>query len=176
MNAGPHMMTVSGRRFHFDNPDPDEIVLSDIAFALAHLNRFTGHAGTYSVATHSLNVLRCALDRGASGQEARAALMHDAHEAYVGDVSTPLKIAIGPAFAAIDRRAACAVADRFKFDPDLEIVRRADRMVTHAEALHFIGDEAKSWATEPWREFDPYRFRDQPDMSFLTACEQWGIR
>lgn len=178
MSTGPHMTTRSGRRFYFDNPDPspEAIILSDIDYALRHLNRFTGHVGPYNVATHSVNVLRCALELGAQPHEARAALMHDAHEAFVGDVSSPLKIAIGPAFAHIDARAARAIVIRFKLDTSVEtghIVHTADRMVTHAEALAFMGDAAKVWAVDPWPNFDPDRYQGR--YEFENACEEWGI-
>ena len=175
MSTGPYMMTRSGRRFYFAAPDPspDAIILSDIDFALRHLNRFTGHVGPYNVATHSVNVLHCAIDLGASHETARRALMHDAHEAFVGDISSPLKMAIGPAFAEIDQRAAAAVEQRFDLRGDTDIVHWADRMVTHAEALHFMGDAAKVWATDPWANFDPDRFQGR--YSFSNACEEWGI-
>lgn len=172
MTQGPYMMTRSGRRFYFDNPDPSSIDLADIDFALRHLNRFTGHVGTYNVAVHSVNVLRCALELGADDATARAALMHDAHEAFVGDVSSPLKLAIGPAFDEIDRRAAAAVAARFGLGGAPDLVHKADRMVTHAEALCFMGDAAKVWAVDPWTNFRPdglYRY------AFSNACEERGI-
>lgn len=173
MSTGPYMMTRSGRRFYFDNPDPSSISLPDIDYALRHLNRFTGHVGDYNVATHSINVLHCALELGADHETARHSLGHDGHEAFVGDVSSPLKMAIGSAFVAIDERAMQAVAIRFKFCGDLAIVRAADRMVTHAEALAFMGDAAKVWAVDPWLGFDDRKHRSR--FAFREACEEWGI-
>lgn len=172
MTAGPYMMTCSGRRFYFHDPDPASIDLYDIDFALRHLNRFTGHVGSYHVATHSVAVMRCAIELGADELTIRAALMHDAHEAFVGDISSPLKAAIGPAFAEIDRRAAQAVAQRFQIGEwyDHEIVHKADRMVTAAEALAFMGDRARVWAVDPWQSFEPNR-----RYSFMNACASWGI-
>lgn len=174
MTSAPYMMTRSGRRFYFGNPVPSEILLSDIAFALWHLNRFIGHVGPYNVAMHSVNVLHCALGLGADRETARAALMHDAHEAFVGDISSPLKAAIGFDFQVIDHRAARAVSIRFGLDNvDHAIVHAADRMVTHAEALHFMGDAAKVWATDPWGSFDPAKYQG-PDY-FSSYCKGWGI-
>lgn len=57
-----------------------------IARALAHINRFTGHGGTYSVAQHCV-LMSARVER----HLAFSALMHDAPEAYIGDVSAPLK-------------------------------------------------------------------------------------
>lgn len=57
-----------------------------IARALSNINRFTGHAGQYSVAQH------CVLaSRSAEPAFALDVLLHDAPEAYIGDVSAPLK-------------------------------------------------------------------------------------
>ena len=57
-----------------------------IARAMSNINRFTGHAGQYSVAQH------CVLaSRQADRAFALDVLLHDAPEAYIGDVSSPLK-------------------------------------------------------------------------------------
>jgi hypothetical protein len=86
----PWLQTFNGRAFPLIDPDPSDVCFEDIAYALAHVNRFCGHAGAYSVAQHSIVVadqLR---------PEWRVyGLLHDAHEAFLCDVPTPLKKAIG---------------------------------------------------------------------------------
>lgn len=73
--------------------------IEEIAHSLAQINRFTGHASRpYSVAEHSLLVLDLARQEGASAIVQLGALMHDAHEAYCGDVATPIKWAVGEAW------------------------------------------------------------------------------
>lgn len=70
-----------------------------IAHSLAQINRYTGHATRpYSVAEHSLLVCRivASMDLGPTAQ--LAALMHDAHEAITGDVSSPVKQTLGIAW------------------------------------------------------------------------------
>ncbi len=57
-----------------------------IAFSLAHINRFNGHAGGYSVAQHC-----CLVSDMAPNHLKLDALLHDAPEAYLGDVTGPLK-------------------------------------------------------------------------------------
>lgn len=92
------MITITGREHHlagigqqFNAPSIEEI-----AHSLAQINRFTGHCcRPYSVAEHSLLVASIAADEGASPMTQLAALLHDAHEAYIGDVSSPAKWAIG---------------------------------------------------------------------------------
>ncbi len=171
VDKGPFMMTVSGRRFHFDDPDPASVVLSDVMFALEHIHRYTGHVGPYSVASHSVHVWRYALELGADEATARAALLHDAHEAYVGDVSTPLKLALGAVWHGVEARAAKAVALALGIGPhDEALVRKADRGVTHAEARAFLGDRARGWATQPWSGFNPTAI-----ACFAATCRLVGI-
>lgn len=67
-----------------------------IAHSLAQINRFTGHASRpYSVAEHSLLVCEIVKGMGLDCHAQRAALMHDTHEAYTGDVATPIKAVLG---------------------------------------------------------------------------------
>jgi hypothetical protein len=72
------------------NPDPADVRTEDIAHALSQISRYTGHTDTpYSVATHSVHVSQIVRPGLAS-----LALLHDAAEAYLGDWSTILKIAV----------------------------------------------------------------------------------
>lgn len=99
------LLTCTGRQHYLAGPSathPDNVPsLSEIAHALAHINRYTGHANRpYSVAEHSLlcvDIARTVFDAGAGGQ--LAALMHDAHECIVGDVASPIKGVLGQAWA-----------------------------------------------------------------------------
>jgi 5'-deoxynucleotidase YfbR-like HD superfamily hydrolase len=87
----PSIRTYSGVKFDLLEPKANMVLLEDIARALAGIFRFTGYT-RYSVAQHSVFVA----DRVTPvDSELRLwALLHDAHEAYVGDVSAPLKEAI----------------------------------------------------------------------------------
>lgn len=75
----------------FSDPRPDMFDVFDIAWALSRIQRYTGHAGAtldmhYSVAEH------CVLGaRMLQGVDALAFLMHDASEAYMNDIASPLK-------------------------------------------------------------------------------------
>lgn len=96
------MLTAHGARVDLALPalHHGAITLSVIAHHLACINRFTGAASRpYSVAEHSLLVADIAdreLRLDVHGQF--AALMHDAHEAFVGDMATPMKRAVGEAW------------------------------------------------------------------------------
>lgn len=106
------MITNTGREHHllgiaqqFNAP-----AIEEIAHALAQINRFTGHTKRpYSVAEHSLLVCSIAANEGASPMAQLAALLHDAHEAFTGDVSSPVKWAIGDAWEVLEQSQAIGV-------------------------------------------------------------------
>lgn len=111
------IVTASGREVSLQFPQQDDFCIEDIAHALSLTNRFQGHTSRpYSVAEHSLLVLKIARDMlqlDAHGQ--MYALMHDAHEAYTGDQSTPSKRVVGGGWAAFESRFAHLLAMRFAF-------------------------------------------------------------
>ena len=89
---GPYIQTVSGRWVNPFDPDPEQLDAGDIARALANQCRFGGHCRVfYSVAQHSVIISRLVEERGGDVEDAFAALMHDATEAYLGDMPHPLK-------------------------------------------------------------------------------------
>jgi hypothetical protein len=97
--SGTWMLTASGQDYVLSGPGVllgNPPLLQDIAHHLAQINRFTGACSRpYSVAEHSLLVERIGARRGASPILRLALLMHDAHEAYTSDLSSPAKIAVG---------------------------------------------------------------------------------
>jgi hypothetical protein len=85
---GPVIETYTGGRFRPFDPRPADVELLDIAAGLAHTCRFGGHCRRfYSVAQHSLHV-----SHEFNGPRLQLlALLHDAGEAYVGDIPRPVK-------------------------------------------------------------------------------------
>lgn len=84
----PYIETYSGLRVHFNDINEKVITIYDIAHSLSQICRFTGHTKEfYSVAQHSVLVA----DAQITLAEKRAGLLHDASEAYVNDLPSPLK-------------------------------------------------------------------------------------
>ena len=81
-------------RKHFDpvHPDPERIVIEDIAHALSLLCRGNGHVTTFwSVGQHCICCAKEAAGRGLSDRIVLACLLHDASECYMSDVPRPFK-------------------------------------------------------------------------------------
>lgn len=131
------LQTRSGLAFDFEAPKPDQIDICDIAHALGHTCRFVGHCSRfYSVAEHSVHASDLLLPAGL--ELARWGLMHDAHEAYVGDVPSPLKTLLAD-YRALEDVAAQAVRSRFGLEGEMPAaVKGTDIMLlkSEAEALH----------------------------------------
>lgn len=94
------MITATGAEYHLKglamlDPAACPVCIDDIAHHLSQINRFTGACiRPYSVAEHSLLVSEIAQRSGASLLVQFAALMHDAHEAFTSDLSSPAKSAV----------------------------------------------------------------------------------
>ena len=143
---------LSGRRLDILDPSPFDIELEDIAHGLARVARWNGQTAgdhAFSVAQHAILVEAIATglrpDLDAAGR--LAALLHDAPEYVLGDLITPLKGAVGDAFAAIERVLLGAVHLRFGLPVDLaprlrQLVKRADRIAAHLEATGLAGFSA----------------------------------
>lgn len=113
-----YILTISGKRFRYDTLDPAAVDIHDIAHALGHTNRFAGQARfASSVAQHSIAVSRYLERRGEPTEIVLGGLLHDAHEAYFGDIPSPLKYYLG--IGAREKRIQKFVIKTLGFDPAL---------------------------------------------------------
>lgn len=86
------LQTFSGGQFWPLDPRPEHVRLADIAHALSMQCRYLGHTKRfYSVAEHCVLMTRAVLRDTGDEELALNALLHDAAEAYLGDVPRPLK-------------------------------------------------------------------------------------
>lgn len=142
----PYMLTASGKHFDLLDPKPEQVDHHDIFAAISKLCRFTGHCSElYTVGHHSLLVMSLV------PEEFRfEALMHDGHEAHVGDDSTPKKEALsyidGGAYRKLVRRAASAVRERYALPIALSPeVKRADIVALGLEKRWFMPEDYEAW-------------------------------
>src|SRR4051812_40444009 len=148
---GPFIQTLSGRRVNPLDAAPADIDPADIARALANLCRFGGHAKAfYSVAQHSAIVCDLLEERGATPDELMAALLHDAAEAYLGDVPHPIKhrSALGAAYRVAEKRLEKVIADLFALPEASARIKPLDRALLATERRIF------SEVTWHWPELD----------------------
>lgn len=87
-----YITTVTGKHFFPLNPNRQDIDIEDIAHALSLICRANGHfRHFYSVAQHSIACAEEAIARGYSLEVTLGCLLHDASEAYLCDVTRPVK-------------------------------------------------------------------------------------
>lgn len=142
------MMLASGKVIDLTAPDTALIAIDDIALALSRICRFAGQIRPrrfYSVAEHSVHV-----SRRVSPDAALAALLHDATEAYLGDMVRPLK-AILPAYREIEDNFAAAIDAAFGIDSRQwrHEIRKADLDMAIIEAYRLMPPDDHYWGTAP---------------------------
>lgn len=165
----PYILTSTGAHFDFERMAP--INIRDIAHALAHQCRFTGHTRRfYSVAQHSVLVSHIV-----PPHLALHGLLHDAGEAYLGDVSRPLKRLL-PDYRAIERRLEAVLWPHFGLSPELPPeVARADMVLLATERrdlMPFTDDEWPDLAgVDPLPiPIDPWH----PGRAFGAFWQRWN--
>lgn len=146
---GPWVQTYSGAKFYPLDPQPLEVDPFDIAIALSNLCRYTGHVRYfYSVAQHCVLCCDHAVAQFGDEELARVMLLHDATEAYLGDVSRPLK-SILPRYRDLEENLWCAIADRFAVPRELsERVKEIDNVLLSIEKAALLPN-AGEWPGVP---------------------------
>ena len=108
-----HITTYTGEDFTPLAPDANQIHIKDIAHALSLMCRANGHfVRFYSVAQHSINCANEAKARGLSAKVQIACLLHDASEAYLSDITRPVKNHL-PNYREIEKRLQDMIFDKF---------------------------------------------------------------
>lgn len=147
--SGATIITTTGLTFDFIDPKPEMIDPVDIGWGLARTCRFGGQMKRgiphYSVAQHSLLVAHLVALDGFGGWVLQQALLHDAAEAYLGDMVGPLKQLL-PEFKEIERRVEKVIFERFDVPyPMHACIKVADLQALRLEQHAFTLSDDSSW-------------------------------
>lgn len=147
----------TGRYVDPFNMKADDIDIRDIAHSLSHQCRFAGHTKKfYSVAQHCIFTMKKVSD-----ENRLEALLHDASEAYLLDIPTPIKKQL-TGYAEAEERIMKLVAEKFGFNwPMSEDVKAADRIMLQEEWEQYVIADARI----PWSTY-------QAEQTFLFHFEQ----
>jgi hypothetical protein len=156
-------------------PDLSTLTLSDLAAMLAKINRFGGATfAPYSVAQHSVHVSLLVKKHGGGPAAQMAGLMHDAHEAFTGDIPTPIKRALSEggrdALHALQTRIDVALGYRFGCvqltAAERDLVKMCDLIALVTEARDLLpGGPLDNWIAD---------FDVEPDRAPITP-QDWRL-
>lgn len=195
------IQTHSGIAWSLLCPRASDVRLEDIAHSLAHICRFTGHTKAhYSVAQHSVLVARHVLYDAPNRPRPAvlpdwlglAALLHDAHEAYLGDWSRPLKVAMRQVSESDPLRSLAtrhddaiagwawpnATAEEATSRFQHWTIRNADARLLATEARDLLGPPPNEWEDLP----EPLPTHIEPwgatwaKKAFLEECRRLGLQ
>ncbi len=136
-----YIATSTGKHIDFVNITPDQICIEDIARGLSNECRFAGQLESfYSVAQHSVYVSQIV-----PPEYALEALLHDAAEAYIKDIPSPLK-AMLPDYKAVEKRIEAVIRENFGLPPAMTVdVHYADLVMLATEKRDFEIDPGSHW-------------------------------
>lgn len=139
------IVTISKKRFSPLQAEGGDIEITDIAHALSLLCRANGYIRHfYSVAQHSLNCAAEARARGLSEEIQLACLLHDASEAYISDVTRPVKRSL-PKYMEIEEALQKLIFEKYNLAhlgiEALSAVSRIDDSLLYHELLALLEEE-----------------------------------
>ena len=169
---GYWLLTYTGQKFYPMDPRPEEIRIEDIAHSLANICRFGGHSlRFYSVAQHSIIVSRACTQAPFQG------LLHDATEAYCGDIIRPIKINM-PEYRELESRIWLVVCERFGLAPKMHPeVKVNDNRALMTERRDILVHSDHEWSLA--KDYPPLTdtiFPDPPTVAesvFLTEFRHY---
>jgi hypothetical protein len=155
--------TFSGRSLYPQAPTAEAIDLADLAHALSQVCRFAGQIGAfYSVAQHSVHCSELC-----EPADALHGLLHDAAEAYLGDLPRPVKTLAGlEAYTAVETHLQAVIFHRFGLSATIPAsVRRADDWLCRFEARELF-PVPPAWAVR----------EDETELMHSLRISPWSSR
>lgn len=142
---GDWIQTFTGRKFFALDPRPDEVHILDIAAGLRNARYSCQSLGVETVAEHAVLIRQVAATRAYPLRLQRAALLHDASEAYFVDVPRPIKRDLSN-YLEIEEGIMRAIAARFDFDwPMPPEVKELDNAILHDEMQQNMAPAPDKW-------------------------------
>lgn len=143
--------TYMGKIFDPLEPHADGIDIRDIAHALSLMCRANGHfPAFYSVAQHSIFCMREAESRGYSVRIQLLCLLHDASEAYISDITRPVKRVL-PNYVEIEKNLLSSIFAKWlspaPSEEEMRMVSEIDDALLYHEFLQYTG--TRLWEKEP---------------------------
>jgi hypothetical protein len=129
-NDEPMMLTFTEKWVNLSNPSAESIDIIDIAHHLSYICRWNGAVKKYlSVAEHC-----CRGAEVAKAEHKFDVLMHDASEAYLGDVTSPLKRLLGKVYKDLEERFMKVISEKYGFKyPLIDHVKKVDVFLLEVE-------------------------------------------
>jgi len=148
---GDWAQVYGGKQFWPLDPRPEEVDINAIAHSLAFQCRFNGHSlFFYSIAQHSVLVSKIV-----SPEQALTGLLHDASEAYTGDMVSPLKKSLPPIFKEIEKAIEEAIFEHFGIKNANHVeIKRADKIALFTEMRDVMSEPPAKW--DDVDLFEPY--------------------
>lgn len=158
--------TFSKNKFSPVNPEKESILIEDIAHALSLMTRANGHLPEfYSVAQHCIACSKEALARNYSDRVILACLLHDASEAYLSDITRPVKKEL-EMYINIEKKLQDMIYTVFlgsKLDEhEFELVNAIDNSMLYNEFLHYMNEKL---------DINPERLLSNPDFKVVDFKE-----
>ena len=178
-DASCHVETVTGKLVNPMDPKVETIDITDIAWSLSRISRFVGHTVTavpYNVAQHSVYVSNLVQDFVSKPEKFSAvvcpekpallaaarnvsdinelllkALFHDAHEAYIGDMPSPIKRIpeLRPIIKAIEAKLDDVIIKKLELSPITDeqqlLIKFGDRLAQAIEGYQYMPSRGVAW-------------------------------
>lgn len=161
--------TISGKKIDLLHPKAESVDFYDIAHQLAHVNRFSGATDRpYSVAEHCCRVSLSLKAEGHTPLVQFVGLLHDAHEAYMGDIITPVQNVL----CELSRQAGTHpgyIEDAFR-----ELKLGLDRAIFEAAGLNRLDPEINEAINGPIKIIDKRMMMTERDAIGAEPPEPWG--
>jgi hypothetical protein len=176
-SRGYNATTSSGKPFWPLAPELNDIRITDIAEHLSRICRYGGALRSdvqfYSVAQHSV---LCSLH--VPPDHAVEALLHDAAEAYVGDMVRPLKLMM-PEYRAVEDQIDRLIRQKFNLPAEMStLVKQADRSACATERRDLLAESpGLDWGPMPrtWSDrIEPLLPFEARDL-FIARARQLGF-